>query len=89
MTNRRLIVLFASLALLTSSALAGSPDNPGAGGQGISATVEEFRQVGVTWGSAVSEFVRTSDKNVGDEVRNYKGDGGFPNPANDNGGGND
>lgn len=72
-------------AFAASAALAGSPDNPGAGGQAVKAAVEAFRAAGIPWGQVVSEFVHTSDGNLGEQVSAIN----EPNPANDNGGGND
>lgn len=90
MKTERLIVLLASLALFASPAIAGAPDNPGAGGQAVKAAVEATKAGGATWGSVVSEFVHTTDGNLGGAIQDAKDAlGGSPNPANDNGGGND
>jgi hypothetical protein len=75
------------IALASGPALAGKPDDPGAGGQSVKAAVEFVKDSGATWGSVVSEFVHTSDGNLGQAVKSVPG--GRPNPANDNGGGND
>ncbi|GEM_PF-6960227 len=68
-----------------SSALAGAPDNPGAGGQAVKAAVAYAKEQGLNWGQVVSDFVHTYDTNLGNEVSALN----EPNPANDNGGGND
>ncbi|MDP1668367.1 hypothetical protein [Phaeovulum sp.] len=69
----------------TTPALAGAPDNPGAGGQAVKAAVASVKAAGFTWGEIVSEFVQTTDGTLGEQVSAIN----EPNPANDNGGGND
>ncbi|MDP2063407.1 MAG: hypothetical protein Q8J98_09940 [Phaeovulum sp.] len=69
----------------TTPALAGAPDDPGAGGQAVKATVALYKSAGIPFGQAVSEFVQNSDANLGGQVSAIN----EPNPPNDNGGGND
>ena len=78
------------IAAVSSPALAGSPDNPGAGGQAVKAAVETVKANGATWGSVVSANAQTpGNPNLGQAIQDAKDAlGGSPNPANDHGGGN-
>ena len=85
-----IVSLVTSFALFASPVTAGAPDNPGAGGQRVKAAVEEAKGLGLTWGEIVSDTVQTSDETLGGLIQETKDSfGGSPNPANDNGGGND
>lgn len=81
--------IFATTCVLAAfgatSALAGAPDDPGLGGQAVKEAVQFYRDLGMTFGEAVSEYVQTTDATLGGEVSALN----EPNPANDNGGGND
>ncbi|WP_372840816.1 hypothetical protein [Phaeovulum sp.] len=68
-----------------SSAYAGAPDSPGAGGKAVKEAVAAVKGAGLTWGEVVSDFVQNNDGNLGNQVSALN----EPNPANDNGGGND
>lgn len=80
-----LAITCVATAFGASSALAGAPDNPGAGGQAVKEAVAFYKDLGMTWGEAVSDYVQTTDDNLGGQVSSLN----EPNPANDNGGGND
>lgn len=73
----------AAFAALPS--LAGAPDDPGAGGQAVKETVAAAKELGYTWGELVVEYFAGEDINLGEAVSSIN----EPNPANDNGGGND
>lgn len=80
--------LIAALGL-SAAAMAGSPDNPGAGGQAVQNAAHVTKEIGTNWGSIVSEYSKAGG-NLGEAVQGAKEyDGGDPNPSNDNGGGND
>jgi hypothetical protein len=66
-------------------ALAGAPDNPGGHGRFIGGVASSSQGIGDVASDPVG-----GRSNNGDSVRKAKNDeGGNPNPANDNGGGND
>ena len=74
---------------LSTSAMAGSPDNPGAGGQAAKDAVGYYKDAGTNFGAAVSSVVQGGG-NLGKEVQSVKEYiGGDPNPDSDKGGGND
>jgi hypothetical protein len=83
----------ASVLLVTMAvpAFAGQPDNPGAGGQQIKSINQYLRENDTNLGQAIKlerEFY--PDFSLGEFVQGVKeAEGGDPNPANDNGGGND
>ena len=79
-------------AALVSPAFAGSPDNPGAGGQEVSTEAQNAPSTYGTknFGEAVSTYVQQSDSNLGDAIKAWNdANGGSPNPSNDSGSGND
>ena len=86
---RLAIVTFAACLGLSATAMAGSPDNPGAGGQAVKNATQTYKEYGLNWGQAVSDYVHAGG-NLGEAVQGAKEyGGGDPNPSNDNGGGND
>lgn len=72
-------------AFAASPSLAGSPDDPGAGGQRVKAMVEWARETGTTFGAQTSYYVHDSDGTNGADVSPLNA----PNPGSDSGGGND
>ena len=84
------------LGLAASPAMAGQPNNPGAGGEGVRVSVEIIRDREINpqpFGQAISERVLNDavygDWRPGERVQDTKGfHGGDPNPNNDIGGGN-
>ena len=68
---------------LSTSAMAGSPDSPGAGGQAVKNAVGLYKESGTNFGAAVSTVVQ-SGGNLGKEIQTVKEyAGGDPNPDND------
>ena len=77
------------IAVFSSPALAGSPDNPGAAGQLLGAAAQTY---GAAFGSSVASVSQLPGvEKLGQAIQSYTSpaNGGTPNPANDNGGGND
>ncbi len=77
------------IAAISSPALAGSPDNPGAAGQFLGALAGAY---GAEFGSSVVSVSQLpGSEKLGQDIQSYFSPtiGGTPNPANDNGGGND
>ncbi len=75
-------------AAVTSPALAGRTNEPGQGGQAVSEGTQAAKEAGTSWGQFVSDFVHASDENLGPLKKEAFPDG-RPNPASDNGKGND
>ncbi len=80
------------VAMFGTPLLAGSPDNPGAGGQFLKDEAQALKEAGETVGGFLNE-TRDADPdfNLGQHIQEF-GDaflGSTPNPANDNGQGND
>ena len=75
--------------MLGAPALAGPPDNPGAAGQAVNEAIAEEKALGSNLGTRVRDIAKTDDK-PGQLLQQAKTDGGGdPNPASDQGGGND
>ena len=85
MTGIRILMSACLVAAFISPVIAGSPDNPGAGGQ----FVKDFAHQEGPLGQTVSDYARNVGP-PGEIVQQQKRwDGGSPNPDKDNGGGND
>jgi hypothetical protein len=90
----RLVPVVCVLCVLAASwplaAMAGSPDNPGGTGHHV-VSDKEASQVSHPdgFGQSVAESAQDGDS-LGEHLELYRDlDGATPNPANDNGGGND
>lgn len=86
----------AAAIAMTSAAHAGQPDNPGARGDTVKASIEAWKQdtppydLYDNFGDAVSSFAKGGNYNLGQALKASAGfTGGTPNSDNDNGGGND
>jgi hypothetical protein len=88
---RRAIMLVA-VGLCGSPLWAGSPDNPGAGGNFLKEEAQALKAEGQTVGGFLNE-TRDADPdfNLGQHIQDFGEQflGSTPNPANDNGQGND
>ncbi|WP_157935802.1 hypothetical protein [Paracoccus zhejiangensis] len=88
--HRFIIALCLTLPALP--ALAGSPNNPGAGGQFLRDEARELKESGSTVGEFLNETREADpDFTLGGHIQEF-GErflGSTPNPANDRGGGND
>ena len=77
----------------TSAGLAGSPDNPGGLGQTVNSAKESWQGAAGHsngWGQAVKANNQAGFDSLGKQLQSAKESAGAsPNPANDNGGGND
>jgi len=83
------LVTASLIAAVSSPALAGSPDNPGAGGRLIGSVAEAY---GAEFGSSVVWVSQLpGSEKLGQDIQSYASpeNGGTPNPDNDKGGGND
>ena len=92
----RTIRILASVGLLVASlspAFAGSPDNPGGLGQTVNAAKDAWQASAGSpngWGQAVKANNQAGAPSLGQQLQAAKDFvGASPNPANDNGGGND
>ena len=88
MTSKILTLVILAAATGTP-AVAGKPDNPGAAGQAVKEAIAEARANGENLGSVVSDIAKAGGK-PGQLLQDAKTEGGGdPNPASDQGGGND
>lgn len=91
---KKIILTLSALALSTTLASAGQPDQPGAFGRDRAAGVHSFQGGGSldTGAAGASEWGKIAAERAGSNGtinQDYKdANGGSPNPANDNGSGN-
>jgi len=79
----------AAFTLVTTFAVAGQPDNPGVFGQDRAAYIHGVQGTGAPGASEVGKILSGRAGDNGAINQAYKDqNGGSPNPANDNGGGN-